>query len=373
MSVRFYGDSEVITASIKVLCFVVLIITSLVITLGGGPNHDRIGFRYWKDPGPFVDYDGITGATGHFLGFFSSFINASFSFIGVETVVVAAGETINPHRSIPKAVYRVTYRIFFFYVIGTFLIGMIVASNDPALTSDTGNANSSPFVIAIQNAGISVLPDIINACILVSAWSASNSYCYIGARMIVAMAADRQAPQFFGKVNRWGVPYYAVLASFAFGPLAYLSLGSGGASQAFTWLLDLSTIAGLLAWMTLCICFLRYYEACKTQGLDRNTLPLKGRFQPYAAYIGATGSAIIVLFSGFEVFLNGHWSASSFVAYYLSIPFFIVTYLFWKIWKRTNFVRASEMDLWSGRFDPSSAPIEPIPTTWWGKFLDWLF
>ena len=39
----------------------------------------------------------------------------------------------------------------------------------------------------------------------------------------------------------------------------------------------MSTIAGLLAWMTLCICFLRFYTACRTQGLDRNELPYKGR------------------------------------------------------------------------------------------------
>lgn len=61
------------------------------------------------------------------------------------------------------------------------------------------------------------------ACILVSAWSAGNSYCYIGARIIVAMAVDRQLPQCFSRVNRRGVPYYAVIASFLFGPLAYLS------------------------------------------------------------------------------------------------------------------------------------------------------
>ena len=55
------------------------------------------------------------------------------------------------------------------------------------------------------------------------------------------MAVDKQLPQvslvnddrdlahlqFFSKVNRWGVPYYAVLVSFAFGPLAYLSESHG--------------------------------------------------------------------------------------------------------------------------------------------------
>ncbi|RDW90970.1 hypothetical protein BP5796_02135 [Coleophoma crateriformis] len=372
MNVRFYGEAEVITASIKVLCFMGLIIVSLVITLGGAPNHDRVGFRYWNNPGPFTDYNGIKGSTGHFLAFFSAFINASFSFIGVETVVVAAAETVNPHKSIPKAVHRVTYRILFFYVLGALLIGMIIPSNDPSLVSGSGNANSSPFVIAIKNSGIQVLPSIVNACILTSAWSAGNSYCYIGARMIVAMAVDRQAPQFFAKVNRWGVPYWAVLVSFAFGPLAYLSLGSGGAAQAFTWLLNLSTVAGLLAWMTLCICFIRYNHACRAQGIDRNNLPMKGRLQPYAAYVGAIGSAIIVIFSGFSVFLKGNWSASNFIANYIGIPIYIVPFVLWKVFKKTKFVRSSEMDLFSGRFNPDSVPEEKPPTTLWGKFLDWL-
>lgn len=371
-NVKFYGEAEVITASIKILCFLVLIIVSLVITAGGAPNHETIGFRYWKDPGPFVPFDGITGNTGNFLAFFSAFINASFSYIGVETVVVAAAETVNPHKSIPKAVKRVTYRILFFYVLGTLLIGMIIPSNDPGLVSGSGNANSSPFVIAIKNSGISVLPSIINACILTSAWSAGNSYCYIGARMIVAMAVDRQAPQCFAKVNRWGVPYYAVLVSFAFGPLAYLSLGSGGAAQAFTWLLNLSTVAGLLAWMTLCICYIRYHHACLAQGVNRDNLPFKGRCQPLAAYVGAIGSGIIVIFSGFGVFVKGNWNTANFIASYIGIVIYIAPYIFWKIFKRTSVSRSKDVDLFSGRFDASCAPVEPVPTTAWGRFLDWL-
>ncbi|KAK8847706.1 hypothetical protein IAR55_005565 [Kwoniella newhampshirensis] len=373
LNVRIFGETEVVTASIKVICFIGLIIVSLVITLGGAPNHDRIGFRYFHNPGAFTEYNGIPGSLGHFLGFFSALINASFSFIGVETVVIAAAETVNPHKVIPKATKRVTYRIAFFYVVGALMIGMTIPYNDPNLSSGSGNANSSPWVLAIKNAGIPALPSIINAAILTSAWSAGNSYCYIGARIIVAMAVDRQLPQFFAKVNKQGVPYYAVIASFAFGPLAYLSLGSGGAAQAFSWILSLSTVAGLLAWMTLCICFIRFHAACKAQGVDRNTLPYKGRFQPYAAWVGAIGSLIITLFSGFSVFLSGNWRAADFISSYIGIPIFIVPFILWKIIKRTKFLHASEIDLWSGRYDPSEAPEDKPPTTWWGKFLAWLF
>ncbi|OJJ51805.1 hypothetical protein ASPZODRAFT_127940 [Penicilliopsis zonata CBS 506.65] len=374
MSVRFYGETEVIAGSIKMLCFIGLVIVSIVITAGGGPNHEAIGFRYWHNPGAWTDYDGITGPTGHFLGFLSSFVNASFSFIGVETVVITAAEAIDPHRAIPKATRRVTYRIGFFYVLGAFLIGILVNPTNPNLVSGSGNANSSPFVIAIQEAGISALPSIVNACILISAWSAGNSYCWVGSRMILALTTDHQLPQFFGRVNSKGVPYVAVIASWLFGLFAYLSLGSGGPSQAFTWLLNLSTIAGLIAWATLCFCYIRFYAALRAQNVSRDTLPWKAPLQPYAAWVGFIGSTIITLVAGFPVFLKGEWSTSDFLACYIGIPIFIIPILIWKLVHRTKFQRASTIDLWSGRLVEGEIVEDPNPRNTIGKrIVDWLF
>ncbi|GAA6032974.1 hypothetical protein JCM8097_000079 [Rhodosporidiobolus ruineniae] len=365
--VRFFGEAEVFSSLVKILCFFVLVITAIIITAGGGPTGEPIGFRYWHKGGAFVDYKGIQGATGHFLGFVAAFVNASFSFIGVETVVIAAAEAENPHRSIPKAANRVTYRIGFFYVLGALLIGMIVSPTDPGLVSGAGNANASPWVIAIHQAGINGLDHFINACILVSAWSAGNSYCWVGSRMIVAMTTDKQLPAFFGWATKRGVPVPAVLAAFAFGPLAYLSLGAGGASQAFSWITNLSTVAGLIAWATLSFAYIRFYRGMKVQGISRDTLPWKSPFQPYTAWVGFIGSTIITFVSGFTVFLKGQWDAQNFVASYIGIPIFIVPIILWKLFKKSKFVRAKDMDLYSGRIDSSKLPQPKIPTTWWGK------
>ncbi|PWN18371.1 putative amino acid permease [Microstroma glucosiphilum] len=351
-SVEFFGHSEVIAGSIKVLCFIGLTIVAVVITSGGGPNGSSSGFQYWNNPGPWTQYNDIAGSTGRFVGVLSALVNASFSFIGIETVVITAAESINPHRDIPRAAKRVTYRIAFFYILSVLLIGLIVDPRNPSLVSGTGNANSSPWVIAIQAAGIKVLPSVVNACILISAWSAGNSYCWVGSRIILSMAADRQLPAVFARTWRNGVPWVAVL-------------GQGGPSQAFSWLLNLSTVAGLITWTVLCLCYIRFNAALRRQGRLCNPMPL-----------GSGGATILTFISGFSIFLKGDWVTSNFIASYVGIPVFIISTLGWKTIKRSKFVHTRDADLWSGRLEMheaqqiQKAASEPISAS--GRVSRWL-
>lgn len=128
-AVSIYGEAEFIFASVKIITILGLLICALVIMLGGAPDQDRRGFRYWKE-GAMKEYIG-TGDTGRFAGLWSTLVNAAFSYGGVEMVAVAAGEAANPRKNIPKAVRRVFWRILFFYVLGSFMIGVTVSSNDP--------------------------------------------------------------------------------------------------------------------------------------------------------------------------------------------------------------------------------------------------
>ena len=75
------------SSSIKVITITGLIILGIIVDLGGGPNHDRIGFRYWKNPGPFTDFYG-PGAKGQFLGTCSVATQAMFAYVGTEAVAV---------------------------------------------------------------------------------------------------------------------------------------------------------------------------------------------------------------------------------------------------------------------------------------------
>lgn len=370
--VNIYGESEVVTSTIKLLAFIMLIIFGLVIDLGGGPKHDRLGFRYWKDPGAFNQYNGIQGAEGRFLGFFSSFLNAAFTYVGTETVVLAAGEAKNPTTQIPKAAKRVLYRILFFYILGIAIMGLIVPYNDPGLKSEGSYTGASPWIVAMNNAGVRVLPHIFNAVVLISAFSAGSSYVYVASRTLYALSLDRQAPAVFNRVDRRGIPYVAVLLSWLVGALSYLGISSGGGTV-FSWLSALSAVAGLFAWATCCYSYLRFRKAHALQGYDRSELPYRARLQPYASWFSIIVCAIVILFSGWSVFLTGNFSASGFLSSYLGIPVFFVPWIGWKLWHKTKLVKLTEVDLDSGRLSRDDEPPEKIPTTVWGKFIAWLF
>ena len=64
LGISYFGEFEFWLSAIKVMKLCGLIILSLVLMLGGGPDHDRKGFRYWKDPGGFNElYGSKSGAS----------------------------------------------------------------------------------------------------------------------------------------------------------------------------------------------------------------------------------------------------------------------------------------------------------------------
>ena len=203
--VSIYGEAEFWFASIKIITIVGLLIFAVIIDLGGGPTKDRLGFRYWSNPGAMKAYV-ANGATGRFLGFFSTLVNAAFSYSGVEMVAVAAGEAENPRVNIPKAVRRVFWRILFFYVLGSLAIGVLIPYNEPRLLgaqdADAPGAAASPWVIAVYRASVPVLPSIINAVILISATSSGNAFLYTGSRYMYALAQNGQAPRFLLRCSK---------------------------------------------------------------------------------------------------------------------------------------------------------------------------
>ena len=134
-----------------------------------------------------------------------------------------------------------------FYILAVLIVGMLVPSNDPNLDDESGTASQSPFVIAATRAGIKVVPSVINAVVLTSAWSASNQALLAGTRILFGLAIKKQAPKIFLRTTKWGIPYVCVIMQTAVASLAYMSLSSG-ALTVFYWFLDLTAAGTLVSW-----------------------------------------------------------------------------------------------------------------------------
>ncbi|EDK43418.1 hypothetical protein LELG_01596 [Lodderomyces elongisporus NRRL YB-4239] len=352
LGVRVFGEIEFFISSLKVLTCLGLILLLWVIALGGGPTHDRIGFRYWKDPGAFIPYYSadkdllIGGAKGRFVSFVASLITSVFAYLGTELVAITFAELKNPRKAIPKAIRLTLYRILVFYVLSILFLGMCVSSRDPLLMSASGtNAGASPFVIAIKNARIGGLDSVINACILLFVLSAANSDMYVCSRSLYSLAADGYAPKFFTKTNRLGVPYYGVAVSVLFCLLAYMNVSSGS-QVVFGYFVNLVSLTGLIAWSCILIFHICFMRALKAQGFDRKRdLAFRSPMQPYATYFSLAICILVIFIKNFTVFLGDEFDYKNFITGYLMLPVLIILYLGYKIWKKTKWLSPQEVDL----------------------------
>lgn len=109
-----------------------------------------------------------------------------------------------------------------------------------------------------------------------------------------------------------------------------------------------------------------------------HTLPFKTPLQPYATWFTLCVISILTLTNGFQVFWPKQWSASSFLAAYITIPIFLVLYLGHKAWFRTSIARPlHEIDVLGGkekldREEEVDRANEVVPSNWLEKFWYWL-
>lgn len=229
--VKGYGEVEFYLSAIKILACIGFIILGIIINCGGVPSDNRgyIGGRYWQDPGAFRN---------GFKGFCSVFVTASFAFGGTELVGLAAAEAANPLKTLPTATKQVFWRITFFYIICLLLIGLIVPSDSKDLLNSSGaNTKFSPFVLAIQYAGIKGLPSVFNAVITLAVLSVANSCTYGSTRTMQALSQQGMGPKILAYVDNKGRPIYCILLQLAFGFLAFINEADVG-TDVFTWMLS---------------------------------------------------------------------------------------------------------------------------------------
>ncbi|TKA27784.1 hypothetical protein B0A50_04885 [Salinomyces thailandicus] len=354
--VKGYGEAEFVFSIIKVIAVIGFIILGIILNCGGGPNGGYIGAKFWYNPGAF---------NNGFKGLCSVFVTAAFAFAGTELVGLAAAETENPRKSLPSAVKQVFWRISLFYMVALTLVGLLVPYDNPQLLNGASSvdAKASPFVIAIQNAGISGLPSVMNAVILIAVLSVGNSSIYGSSRTLAALADQNQAPKILGYIDRKGRPIVSIGIASALGFLAFFA-GSKQRTDAFNWMLALSGLSSIFTWGSICLCHIRFRSGWKKQGHTLDELAFRSQPGLIGSWVGFIFNCLVLI----AQFWTGAWpigygsmtgaeQTENFFEVYLATPVVLVFYIVYKIWFKTPFVRTHNMDLHTGIRDLNIAEL----------------
>lgn len=186
-------------------------------------------------------------------------------------------------------------RVSIFYILNLFILGLILPHDDARLLGSSGaNTKASPFVLAIKDAQIKVLPSIFNAVIMISVISVANACTFGSTRTLQAMAERGMAPKFFSYIDRKGRPLFCIALQICFGFLAFIG-ESGNSGTVFTWLLALSGLSAIMVWGTICATHIRMRAGWRAQGLPMNRIPWKTPFGVAGSYLGLGLNALALI------------------------------------------------------------------------------
>ncbi|MBC6179715.1 amino acid permease [Listeria welshimeri] len=334
LSVKAYGESEYWFSIIKVATVIIFLIVG-VLTIVGILGGEVIGFsNFTTGDAPFK---------GGFFAILGTFLIAGFSFQGTEMVGIAAGESATPEKSVPKAIKQVFWRILLFYIFAIFIIGMIIPYTNPNLLSaDATDVAISPFTLVFEKAGLAFAASVMNAVILTSVLSAGNSGLYASTRMLWAMARDKKAPRFLGKVNRRGIPMAALIVTTIVGAMTFITTLTENGTVIYTWLLSASGLTGFIAWVGIAISHYRFRKAFIKQGHNLNELKYKAKFFPFGPILALILCILVIVGQDYAAFLkpeftNPAWWQKIGISY-IGLPIFLIFGLTFKFTNKTKVI-----------------------------------
>ncbi|EEY88696.1 amino acid permease [Acinetobacter sp. RIT592] len=342
LTVKGFGESEFFFSLVKVLAIIAFIIIGIWMIVKIMLTPGAEAFANWSiGDAPFV---------GGFQALIGVAMIAGFSFQGTEMVGVAAGESKNPKKTIPVAIKQIFWRILLFYIVCIFIIGTLIAYNDPRLlqAAATDNIALSPFTLLYEKAGFAFAASIMNAVILTAILSAGNSGMYSSTRMLFDMARKGSAPKMFARLDPRGVPMNALYATTAIAALCFLTTFFGE-QEVFNWLLNMSGMCGFIVWLGIAISHYRFRKGYLAQGYKLEDLAYRAKFFPFAPWFAFILCAIVVLGQNYQDVLAGQWMGV--LSTYISIPLFLAIWFGYKWKKKTKLVSYQEMDVQPMKLD----------------------
>ncbi|AIL79143.1 lysine transporter [Acinetobacter baumannii] len=338
MTVKGFGESEFWFSMVKVIAIVAFIIIgiAMIIKIMLTPGVATFGNWTYKEA-PFAG--GLQAMIGVAM-------IAGFSFQGTEMVGVAAGESKDPKKTIPLAIKQIFWRILLFYILCIFIIGTLIAYDDPNLlqAAATENIALSPFTLLYEKVGFAFAASLMNAVILTAILSAGNSGMYSSTRMLFDMAQQGRAPKWFAKLDNRGVPMNALYATTFIAAFCFLTTFIGE-KQVFNWLLNMSGMCGFIVWLGIAISHYRFRKGYIAQGYKLEDLAYRAKFFPFAPWFAFILCSVIILGQNYQAVLGGKIDWIGLLSTYISLPLFLVIWLGYKWKNKTKLIPYDQMDV----------------------------
>lgn len=289
ISVKAFGELEFWASLVKVLALVTFLVVGTVFVVGRFKvdGHDT-GTGLWDSHGGLLP----TGL----LPLVLVTSGVVFAYAAIELVGIAAGETANPEKIMPRAINSVVFRIAVFYIGSTILLGLL-------LPYTAYRDHVSPFVTFFSKMGYSGAGSVMNLVVLTAALSSLNAGLYSTGRILRSMAINGSGPKFTAPMSRNGVPYGGIMLTSAVGLLGIV-LNAVKPSQAFEIVLHVAAVGIVFAWGTIVASQLQLYRWAKAGRLQRPSFRMP--LSPYSGYLTLAFLAGVVVLMFFDK-VQGPW------------------------------------------------------------------
>ncbi|TCM69909.1 S-methylmethionine:proton symporter (AAT family) [Acinetobacter calcoaceticus] len=276
-STRLFAESEFWLALIKVITVISFILLGLLAIFGvlsfdgaeTAPLFSNLTAQGWFPQGIFP--------------IFATMLIVNFAFSGTELIGVAAGETQDPAKNVPKAINAAIWRLLIFFVGTIIVISALLPYQATGLHSE--EISNSPFVTVFAYIGIPYAEDIIRFVIITALLSAANSGLYAASRMMYSLSVKKQLPKVFSTLSKSGTPIIALIVTMM-GSLPGLLSEKFGAEFIFKNLLGVAAFTMVIVWMSICLSQYNFRRRWYKDGHTQHDLKFVAPFYPIVPILG---------------------------------------------------------------------------------------
>ncbi|PRY63498.1 S-methylmethionine:proton symporter (AAT family) [Vreelandella songnenensis] len=313
---RFFAESEFWLSLIKVIAVVVFVVVGAGAIIGWVPLQDASGASV-ASPG-LSAFWGEGAMSPSLLAIGTTLLAVMFAFSGTELIGIAAGETVDPARNVPKAIRATLWRLILFFVGTIIVIAALLPQSQAGLSQ-------SPFVAVFQRLGVPGAADIMNFVIITALLSAANSGLYASSRMLWTLSDQGTLPKSLGRLNKRGIPMNALLLSMI-GGFGALFSSIYAPETVYLVLVSISGLAVVVVWMAIALSQLNFRRQYLREGGRLEDLVYRTPFYPWVPLIAFAACLAACIGIAFD--------PQQRVALYFGVPFIGLCYLMYFLHQR---------------------------------------